>query len=143
MATTVLKRSDVDYFLQHPIAQQPTILFTQETENDNTVPFLGTLVHKRFIRTPHYNCLPATAIFHTPNSCSNFSVAAYNNNALTLRYHDREIRLSRKQTSAVSEVRLGTSSLGEGYASVNSTCAQPPRATAGYLPALSVPGEGL
>ena len=28
------------------------------------------------------------------------------------------------------------------YASVNSTCAQPPRATAGYLPTLSVPGVG-
>ena len=28
-------------------------------------------------------------------------------------------------------------------ASVNSTCAQPPRATAGYLPALSVPGVAL
>ena len=29
------------------------------------------------------------------------------------------------------------------YASVNSTCAQPPRATAGYLPTLSVPGVDL
>ena len=28
------------------------------------------------------------------------------------------------------------------YASVNSTCAQPPRATVGYLPTLSVPGVG-
>ena len=27
-------------------------------------------------------------------------------------------------------------------ASVNSSCAQPPRATAGHLPALSVPGVG-
>jgi len=74
MVTTVLKRSDVDYFLQHLNAQQPTVLFRKETKNDSTVPFLDTLLHKRFSRTLHYNRLPATAIFHTPDNGSNFFV---------------------------------------------------------------------
>ena len=37
---TVLKRNDVEDFLQHLNTQQPTIRFTMETENDNTIPFL-------------------------------------------------------------------------------------------------------
>jgi len=37
---------------------------------------------------------------------------------------------------------LLSSSLFNVNASVNSTCAQPPRATAGHLPAWSVPGVG-
>ena len=36
---------------------QPTIHFTMETENDNTIPFLDTIGHKRFRRMSHYKCL--------------------------------------------------------------------------------------
>ena len=43
---TILKRNHVEDFLQHLNTQQPTIRFTIETENDNTFPFLDTLVIK-------------------------------------------------------------------------------------------------
>ena len=43
---TTLKRNDVENFLQHLNAQQPTIRLSMETENDNTIPFLDTLVIK-------------------------------------------------------------------------------------------------
>ena len=69
MVTTVLKRTDVDYFLQHPNAQQPTVFFTKETNNDSTVLFLDTLVHKRFSRTPHHNCLLANKCFELLRRC--------------------------------------------------------------------------
>ena len=50
MLTTLLpsyiKRNDVEDFLKHLHTQQPTISFTMETENDNTIPFLDTLVIK-------------------------------------------------------------------------------------------------
>ncbi|CAH3147199.1 unnamed protein product [Porites evermanni] len=39
-------RSKVKNFLKHLHTQQPTISFTMETENDNTIPFLDTLVIK-------------------------------------------------------------------------------------------------
>ena len=58
---TILKRNDVEDFLKHLNTQhstiQPTIHFTMETENDNTIPFLDTIGHKRFRRTSHYKCL--------------------------------------------------------------------------------------
>ena len=38
--------NDVEDFLQHLNTQQPTIHFAMETENDNTIPFLDTLVIK-------------------------------------------------------------------------------------------------
>ena len=41
-----IKRNDVEDFLKHLHTQQPTISFTMETENDNTIPFLDTLVIK-------------------------------------------------------------------------------------------------
>ena len=47
-------------FLKHLNTQQPTIHFTMETKNDNTIPFLDTVGHKRFKRTPHYKCLQKT-----------------------------------------------------------------------------------
>ena len=43
---TTLKRNVVKTFLQHFSTQQPSIHFTMETENDNTIPFLDTLVIK-------------------------------------------------------------------------------------------------
>ena len=39
---TVLKRNNVEDLLQHRNTQQPTIRFTMESENDNTIPFLDT-----------------------------------------------------------------------------------------------------
>ena len=41
---TILSRDKVDIFLQHLNSQQPTIRFTMETETNNTIPFLDTLV---------------------------------------------------------------------------------------------------
>ena len=43
---TILKRNDVEDFLNNLNTQQPTIRFTMEAENDNTIPFLDTLVIK-------------------------------------------------------------------------------------------------
>ena len=43
---TILKQNDVEHFLEHLNTQQPTIRFTMETEKDNTIPFLDTLVIK-------------------------------------------------------------------------------------------------
>ena len=34
------------FYIQQLITQQPTIRFTMETENGNTIPFLDTLVIK-------------------------------------------------------------------------------------------------
>ena len=45
MLTTLLP-SYVEDFLEHLNTQQPTIRFTMETEKDNTIPFLDTLVIK-------------------------------------------------------------------------------------------------
>ena len=39
---TILKRNNVEDLLQHRNTQQPTIRFTMESENDNTIPFLDT-----------------------------------------------------------------------------------------------------
>ena len=41
---TIVKRKDVEEFLQHLKTQQPTIRFTLESENHNTIPFLDTLI---------------------------------------------------------------------------------------------------
>ena len=41
---TILDQNSVDNFLQHLNSQQPTIHFTMETENNNTIPFLDTSV---------------------------------------------------------------------------------------------------
>ena len=41
---TILSCDKVDLFLQHLNSQQPTIRFTMETETNNTIPFLDTLV---------------------------------------------------------------------------------------------------
>ena len=41
---TILSRDKVDIFLQHLNSQQRTIRFTMETETNNTIPFLDTLV---------------------------------------------------------------------------------------------------
>ena len=41
---TILSWDNVDNFLQHLNSQQLTIRFTMETETDNTIPFLDTLV---------------------------------------------------------------------------------------------------
>ena len=41
---TILSRDKVDIFLQHLNSQQPTIRFTMETETNNTIPVLDTLV---------------------------------------------------------------------------------------------------
>ena len=41
---TILSRDKVDIFLQHLNSQQLTIRFTMETETNNTIPFLDTLV---------------------------------------------------------------------------------------------------
>ena len=41
---TILSRDKVDIFLQHLNSQQPTIHLTMETETNNTIPFLDTLV---------------------------------------------------------------------------------------------------
>ena len=41
---TILSRDKVDIFLQHFNSQQPRIRFTMETETNNTIPFLDTLV---------------------------------------------------------------------------------------------------
>ena len=43
-AFTILSRDKVNIFLQHLNSQQPTIRFTMETETNNTIPFLDTLV---------------------------------------------------------------------------------------------------
>jgi len=41
---TVLNRNNIDTFLQHLTSRQLTIRFTTETENNNAIPFLDTLV---------------------------------------------------------------------------------------------------
>ena len=41
---TILSRDKVGIFLRHPNSHQPTIRFTMETETNNTIPFLDTLV---------------------------------------------------------------------------------------------------
>ena len=43
---TVLGKDYVDSFLQHLNSQQPTIRFTMEIEEDNTIPFLDTSVSR-------------------------------------------------------------------------------------------------
>ena len=43
---TILKQNDVKDFLQHLNTQRLTIRFIMDTENDNTIPFLDTLVIK-------------------------------------------------------------------------------------------------
>ena len=43
---TILSRDKVDIFLRHLNSQQPTIRFTMETETNNAIPFLNTLVTK-------------------------------------------------------------------------------------------------
>ena len=40
----ILSCDKIDIFLQHLNSQQPTIRFTMETETNNTIPFLDTLV---------------------------------------------------------------------------------------------------
>ena len=40
----ILSSDKVDIFLQYLNSQQPTIRFTMETETNNTIPFLDTLV---------------------------------------------------------------------------------------------------
>ena len=55
--------NDVENFLQRLNTQQPTIHFAMETENDNTIPFLDTLV----IKDPE-GCL--TTSFFSENLCT-------------------------------------------------------------------------
>ena len=43
---TILDRGNVDDFLQHLKNQQPSIRFTMETENNNTLAFLDTAVSR-------------------------------------------------------------------------------------------------
>jgi len=42
--SAILSRDKVDSFLQHFNSQHQSIRFTMQTENDNAIPFLDTLV---------------------------------------------------------------------------------------------------
>jgi len=63
---TILGKDYVDGFLQHLNGQQPTIRFTMETENDNTIPFLDTSVSR------NSNGLLTTTVYRKPTHTNQY-----------------------------------------------------------------------
>ena len=62
---TILSGDNFDNFLQHLNSQQLTIRLTMETETDNTIPFLDTLVTR-----DSHGCL-ATSVYRDLHTLTN------------------------------------------------------------------------